>query len=80
MLSEIIAFEIAFFDSIPSSLLQQDLAPVSAGEEDCQRLLLLPCRYDWMVRRQPDFGNLWMILTTAHEASIKAKSSGELLT
>ena len=26
------------------------------------------------------FGNLWIILTTAHDASINAKSSDELLT
>lgn len=39
-----------------SCLFQQDLAPVRAGQEDGQRLLLLAQRDDWVVRRQPD---LW---------------------
>ena len=35
-------------------LIQQNLAPVGAGEEDGQRLLLVPCRYNWILRWQPD--------------------------
>lgn len=37
-----------------SCLFQQDLAPVRAGQEDGQRLLLLPQRDDWVIRRQPE--------------------------
>ena len=54
MIRDTLAFETSFMQQVNMVLIQQNLAPVGAGEEDGQRLLLLPRRYNWILRRQPD--------------------------